>query len=259
MGTALAPAFDARQALADRDHALANAAQALDLLMDAQRVGGMRECPILEDYKTNRAARLEHYRRQADTAGWWRLMDASGLYPLMDEQARRQWRKELDAGQAPPLTAETIAATFSNLFERRGAMLAQAVDDLFRRVSWSNDAPKPLAQSFRVGGFTDPGRWGALDADLGGLRRLATLLAVMDGRNDAEQVGQDFHQACMSSFDTRQARCPYFSVAWFKSGGAKVEVERMDLADRLNAVMAKRWPGLFPAIEGVGMPPVKSS
>lgn len=256
---ALAPAFDARQALADRDQALTNAAQALDLLVEAQRVSGMRECPILgQPVHFRPEERLERYRQQADTAGWWRLMDASGLYPIMDERARRQWRKELDEGRAPPLTADTIAATFSDLFERRGAMLEQAVEDLFRRVSWSNDAPRPLTQRFRVGGFANPGQWGSLAADLGGCRRLATLLAVMDGRNDAERVGQDFHHACMSGFEARKARCPYFAVEWFKNGRAKVEVERMDLADRLNGVMAKRWPGLFPAVESGGMPPAKS-
>lgn len=265
MGSALAPTFDARQALADRDKAVANAAQALDLLVDAQRVSGMRECPILGlPVHFNRERSFERYRQQADTAAWGRLMDASGLYPLMDEQARRQWRKELDEGRAPPLTADTIAATFSDLFERRGAMLEQAVEDMFRMVSRGKDAPRPLTPAFRVRCFLTvySTSW-HFDSDLGGLKRLASLLAVMDGRNDAEQVANDFQDACWKASDTRQARCPYFRVEWFKSGSSKVFLERMDLADKLNAVMSKRWPGLFPAIEGVGAdnkkPPAKSS
>lgn len=265
MSTALAPTFDARQALADRDQALANAKKAVDLLMEGQRVSGMRECPILgRPARFLREEWLERYRQQADTAAWWRLMDASGLYPIMDERARRQWRKELDEGRAPPLTADTIAATFSDLFERRGAMLEQAVDDMFRMVSRGKDAPRPLTPALRVAGFLTvySTSW-HFDSDLGGLKRLASLLAVMDGRNDAEQVAADFQDACWKASDTRQARCPYFRVEWFKSGSTKVYLERMDLADKLNAVMAKRWSGLFPAIEGVGADtkkkPAKSS
>jgi len=249
---ALQHPIDARQVLANRDLALEKVAQGIDALTAARRLANVSHCPVLGYFSNlSRDQALNRYRWEADKAGWWRLMKASGLWPLMDEMSRIRWRQELEEKRFPPLTAEAIEKKFSDLFDRRHDMLENEVENVFRGISWESGAPVALPASFRVNHFASIYQI-QLPENLGGMVPLVRLLAVMEGSIDAEHVATDFRVSCMSASDERRASCAYLSVQWFKNGKAKVQLEpeAMVLVDRLHALLAKRWPEKFQAVEG---------
>lgn len=274
--TSLTTHTTAKEFLVKRNQALDQVQQAVALLEQAQASLGLSECALTGDYSFKPAELLARFERKADEKCWSDLMIASGLFDLMDDETRKAWNASFDNGfgcsGVARFEAETVESTFTDLLKKKDAMLEQAIVDCYRilfRHKWRSSlsqeenerltGPKPLTAKFRIDAFTMPASsWGAgcLSCGFEALKRLIVLMCVIEGRRDGSKAAELFFDECMGwrGRGERKAKCEFFEVRWFKNGRAEVLMnpEHMGTADRLNAVVSKRYPGLFPALESGG-------
>ncbi|MGY6517233.1 MAG: DUF4942 domain-containing protein [Lysobacteraceae bacterium] len=266
----------ARRLLEKRNQALDKVQQAVALLEQVQASLGLRKCALTGDYSFKPAELLARFEQKADEKCWNDLMIASGLFDLMDDETRKAWDASFDNGPGcsgvASFEAETVESTFTDLFKKKDTMLEQAIVDCFERLfrhRWRSslsqeenkrrEGPKPLTPKFRIDDFAMPAdSWGSGSFFCGfeALKRLIVLMCVIEGRRDGSKAAELFLDECLRwrVRGERKAKCEFFEVRWFKNGRAEVLMnpEHMDTADRLNAVVSKRYPGLFPALESGG-------
>lgn len=235
------------------------------LIEEARKIAGMAnigfpEIAIDRGYRRS-AARFGNaddvdkaIRQSVDASAWKYLMEESGLRTFMDAEARGKWDKQIYEGEVPELTLETVAATFKGLYDARGDMFERGVIECFRSLSWVYKTNLPQMFGKRIvmtylhsGGYC--GSYSKCDK----LDDLIRVMSVLDGKPEP-----DHRQGARSQIDaalnaTRGQGYPkfvesdYVSVKLFKNGNGHVTFKRPDLVRKLNAIIAKHYPGALPA------------
>lgn len=185
------------------------------------------------------------YEKGLDACGWDHLLKETGLRTFMDNTAREQWDESLRKREAPPLTADNIGATFQTLHGARGDMVERGVLALFRGLSWDYKTNQPFRFGKRlvVGYVRSSYNTGRHKLD-----DLVRAFCVFDGKPEPDHR-QSIGARVQHSWGepTGEAENEYIHVRWFKNGNGHVTFKRPDLVDKLNAVLAKHYPGALPA------------
>jgi hypothetical protein len=216
---------------------------------------------ILQD-DGDRDSYLREFTQRLDAQLWQRLMHESGLRTLMDAKAREEWDKAIADVKTPALTRENIEATFEQLHNARGEMFERGVIEVFRSLSWDykSNLPHKFGKRVVVSYFMDSYgiTCGYSRADrLADLERCLHMLdskPVPDHRQGIVQLCGDIQRNIMRHRATdpdpvpaRIAEDGYFKVKWFKNRNGHFYFKRQDLVDKLNAIIAKHYPGALPA------------
>ena len=204
---------------------------------------------------------MEAAQLAVDIGGWRYLMDESGIRSLMDARARADWDKQLSEKKVPALTDENIRQTFSALYQARGDMFERGVLNVFKSLSWCYKTNRPFAFGKRIvlrglrnsvtGGR--PNSFGYLNhRTTDELDDLVRVFSVLEGKPEPD------HRDTMWSRISRQEReefrvgqeneldSEYFHLRWFKNGNGHLTFKRPDLVARMNAILAKHYPGALP-------------
>lgn len=192
---------------------------------------------------------VEFARQVVDAGAWAFLMDQSGLRTFMSEKARAEWDAALTDGAAvPPLTKETIIATFQGLHERRGEMLDEGIAEIFHSLSWNYKSNSPVMFGKRLVLRHVVSAWGG-SRQLDKLDDLERVFFKSDNKPEPD------HRSALAS-QIRRQRCgnsaftvedEYLTVRIFKNGNGHLTFKRPDLVDELNRIIARIHPNALPA------------
>jgi hypothetical protein len=198
----------------------------------------------------------EVMRREIDRAAWSYLLGESGLRTFMDAKARQEFDRQLHDGKdVPELTADNVASTFGTLYASRGEMFDRGVIRCFKNLSWDYKTNKPFAFGKRIilnhlftvwRGSTMTLRHEACDE----LDDLVRVFSVLDGKPEPDHrqgLQHQIHEAYKWGAGTDRLMHEYFELRWFLKGTGHLTFRRLDLVDKLNAILARYFPGALPA------------
>lgn len=195
---------------------------------------------------------MDGARKNLDYWAWTSLQRLSGLRNLMDEKATKDFREQLEK-QAPVFSIENITATYMQLSIDAPLIFERSVLNTFRRFKNTHHKTN---SSFRVneraiftnmikgtgvyGGF---GYYGQREE----IQDLERVFYVLDQKKPPESSnGADIIVAALQRNELT-ADTPYFSVRMFPgNGNIHLKFKRLDLVDKVNAIIAKHANGGLP-------------
>lgn len=256
----LIPSVSIANLLQQRDAVIERVRQACALLREADAIAAAAHIGTPDRALTN----LTYSRRtlldaldsviaHIDAGAWSHLLRESGLRSFMDAKARDEWDKQISAEKTPALSRDNIEATFATLYEQRGEMFERGVVAVFRSLSWNYKTNSPVAFGKRiiVRHVRDYGYIGSRGAN--SLDDLVRVFCVLDGIPEPDHRQSLYY--VINDLDRRGIRewdGPYFFVRWFLNGNAHLMFKRLDLVERMNAILAKHHPGALPATRNAG-------
>lgn len=190
--------------------------------------------------------------RVLDTYLWDFLLHQSGNRSFMDAAARREWDRQVDQGETPPLNYETIKTTFEELLSRdkREEMLEAGVINLFRGLSWDykSNSPVKLGPRIIVNHLVDSTicTWPNHDK-CNILDDLSRVLHLYDSKPEPDVRNGWWPRIKEVCQVQKEVSTDYLRVKWFKNGNGHVYILRDDLRKHLNQIIAKHYPGALPA------------
>ena len=236
--------------------ALVEAEQLAEALF-GDEMRGHRMSVLTSDHQSFTSDRgIEYMTKEVDGRAWSYLLRVSGLQTFMDAKARDEWNKAIERNDVPPLTTDNIHATFSALHQGRGEMFERGVVAVFRSLSWDYKTNNPVMFGKRIilrnvvdvwagGGCFGPSHHGANKLD-----DLVRVLSVLDGKPEP-----DYRSACYRRLTEIQwmrgsgpnfATLDYFTLKGFKNGNGHLTFTRPELVDKMNAIVARHFPGALP-------------
>ncbi|HHK5646407.1 DUF4942 domain-containing protein [Serratia nevei] len=184
---------------------------------------------------------MEELKQSFDAEAWEYLMDASGVGAAMSASARSEWEKQIKARKTPPLTKENIVATFKDLFVRKDEMFEDGVIEAFRSCSWDHKSNLPVKFGKKVI-FTH--FYG--DSHLHKVDDLRRVLHVFDGKPQPDQRtgvwATLYRRGSDGLFEDE-----YVSVVRFKNGNVHCKFKKPELTEKLNGILARRFPNALAA------------
>ena len=185
-------------------------------------------------------------KKRMDADLWDVLFKASGMRTFMDAEARKAFQKSRDTLTVVPLTEDNLRTTFEGLYADRGEMFANGVENLFRKLSWCHKTNSPVAfgkklimrvRSYQMTRGIDP-------ASADNVDDLIRALCVLTGKPepDHRQGALKVLGEVMDRADRGEWAGEYFTVRWFKNGFAHFIFQDVELVNKLNRVLAARYP-----------------
>ena len=186
-------------------------------------------------------------RTALDAQGWRHLLNESGIRSFMSAKKRSEWDEAIGNLKVPPLNRETIAGTFADLYENRGAMLEQGVVEVFRRLSWNYKTNRPEAFGKKIirahavqGGWPSHSFGDELDD-------LLRIMFKVDGRAEADHRRGSYSHLFEAIRAKKDYADDYVSVKIYRHAGtAHITFLRPDLVERLNGILAKHYGNALP-------------
>lgn len=202
------------------------------------------KCEAFAASSIKRDSFLMNRRRLIDRNIWTHLLDFMGLEPLMDRQAREEFREGLRT-DPPEATAENCFATISGLIGdadiifQRG--LANAFSGLDRRFR-SHDGFKVGARICLSYALRDFG--GMTERTEATIRDVERVFLVLDGKAHGSKFGS-ITQALREATGWKRMQATvendYFKIRSFKNGNVHLWFLRDDLVERVNKLLAEYY------------------
>lgn len=196
---------------------------------------------------------LEELVKEIDSRAWAFLLAESGLQSFLDAAARRKWDEAIQKNDVPELTRANIEATFSTLYAARGDMFERGVVEIFRALSWSYKTNTPVMFGKRIVmryvidsiGLVSSSGCDKLDD-------LVRVFSIFDGKPEPafpqrmyRTINDARHDRRIQSGEVLETE--YLSIRVFKNGNGHITFKRPDLVDKMNAILAKHYPGALAA------------
>ena len=189
-------------------------------------------------------------RLGVDAAAWQYLMHQSGMRSLMDATARAKWDKAIADGDIPELTDANIRSTFGMLHDSRGEMFERGVLAVFKSLAWCYKTNLPQKFGKRiVMRYIASAYYGGSKADE--LDDLERVMHVLDGKPEPDH--RSGMRAALASVRSRLGdprgvcETEYLHIRCFKNGNGHITFKRLDLAEKMNLILAKHHPNALPA------------
>ena len=182
---------------------------------------------------SNKLKTIENLTKQADAKIWQRIVELGKFKDLMTVKQQRLLAEQIEA--CPPVTIETVTATFSELLSNRPNMLQDLVETAFLERSSgykSNGGNKINKRQVVDGVFCRYGfiNWGSRPCDrLEDITKACALLLGYEKPHITNILKQDSEYL---SFDGR------VKYKAFKNGNVHIWIEDSELLDKLNDVLA---------------------
>ncbi len=250
INTDIAPRKSIDEILVQRERAIADFEKGIKLLVSAQKQmsqGGFG-CFVMANTFTDR--HLSYCIEDKNTAGdltkqftraldknlWQHLVQISGLWELMDETARTEWKNGLEKKDMPPCTLENIESTMGQLHSQRKMIFNRGLVKAFQGLSGkykTNDAFK-LGKKVIVTYATN---YRTQDQ----INDVERVLFTLDGRRPPEykdSVSAALRDICSWNPKTDEFETDYMSGKVYKNGNAHITFKRLDLIDKANEIIA---------------------
>lgn len=266
--TGLVAGIDIDAILGARDRYLAALRSAADTLEPA--LDGLK--PFLESHclptvevdsrSHNTGFSLRGYRPELDRAFWRYLFEQSGLASMMSTKRRKELEDQLwddrRSGELPPLTRESIAATFGGLQANKEAIFLESVEELYRMISWDHRTNKPNQLGERAVlknalGWTSSNHNGTFsiphDCRLRDVERVLCILAGMIPPEGSWGLSHRNDYAYGEWFKGNYSDAAPFEFKGHKNGNVHLRIPSKSIVAQCNRLIAKVYPG---AIAGKG-------
>jgi hypothetical protein len=187
-------------------------------------------------------AAIEQVRRTLDSDVWRYLLNASGLRNLMDATAMEAFNTQTSK-KPPPVTKDTVAATFASHGEQRHAIFRRGAVEVFRRLDrrFASNGPfkvePKLVIDHALSGLGGWNHYSTAEAKVGDLDRIMHVLDGKDPKDHRGNAAAMVHQA--SNRRLGEVETDYFRFRLFKNGNLHIAFKRMDLVERLNKLIAE--------------------
>ena len=182
---------------------------------------------------SNKMRTIEDLTKQADAKIWQRIVELGKFKELMTVKQQRVLAEQIEA--CPPVTLETVKATFSELLSNRPNMLQDLVETAFLERSGgykSNKGNKINKRQVVYGVFCRYGftNWGSRPCDrLEDITKACALLLGFEKPHITNILKQDSEHL---AFDGR------VKFKAFKNGNVHIWIVDRQLLDKLNDVLA---------------------
>ena len=182
--------------------------------------------------------------RQIDARLWRAVFDRTGLTQLMDNEAVRDFLRDLDHN-APAFTADNIRCTVLSMFQEAEEMFGRGVYNVFRQLD--RHYRTNAGQAFEVGRKSVLRRVFESDWN-GGLRvrydarhwvnDVDRVFTTLDGRPFTPHALEAALNAALAKGASRVFENEYFRVRGFRNGNGHMWLKRDDLREKLNRLIA---------------------
>ncbi|HCD1254423.1 TPA: DUF4942 domain-containing protein [Citrobacter amalonaticus] len=193
--------------------------------------------------------------RNIDRSIWRDLMLKSGMLTLMDAEARSQWAKNLEEGDLPAISEANILSTFEQPHHNKQDVFERGIINVFKGLSWDYKTNNPccFGKKIIINNLVKHDRWGySLNwgwrrDQLADLERMLYLLdgkTIPDNRHDVSIRFMDFvrDNPYQQIFEDE-----LFTIRYLQKGSGHITFKRLDLVEKINDIVAKHFPGMFPA------------
>lgn len=189
--------------------------------------------------------------RDIDSQAWALLMEESGLKAFMDAERKRKWNEALEKNDIPELTVENIESTFRNLYEQRIDMMEDGVIGIYRKLRWCYKSNRPIkfGKKVIINYAIDYGYVGHRTTET--LEDLERVFLIADGKPERDNRNNLYIRLNELGFPkkNKEVDLGYFTVKGFKNGNIHVIFSNLELVDKLNLILAKRYPDALPPKE----------
>lgn len=232
-----------------RERSLELFGAAHDALTEAHKFASMSFPSATKPMEFDREARsksrekyVEEHRQEIDRRIWNHLVDYFGLEPLMDHQARTEFRRSLTENP-PPATSENLFATFLDLIGDAGLIFRRGLSNAFSRLDRrfrSHDGFKIGSRIILSHAFGCFGGW-SRDRDET-LRDIERVFRVLDGQPQIERYAGSI-VGRVNSYTARPftVEDDYFKLVAYKNGNAHLWFKRDDLVRQVNKLLAEYY------------------
>lgn len=206
-----------------------------------------------DEPRIDEEAVLDRMRRAIDSGGWAHLMHESGLRTFMDFETRQQWDENVCNGKVPELTHATIQATFEAMYLNRGEMLEDGIIKCFKRLSWCYKTNLPFRFGPRIilRGFGEYNHRRCEELD-----DLVRVFHVLDGKPEPDHRNGMYQQIAQAYRATKtwpkHCDTDYLAIKLFKNSNAHITFKRPEVIERMNEMLARRFPGALPYDRNTG-------
>lgn len=211
--------------------------------------GDGRETAVLDDRHYHGAMRQE-----VDREIWKRLFELTNVAAVMSSEARNKASKALHEGDVPEVTADNVYSTLRGIREQQPQYFADAVEAVFKALSWDHKTNQPdaLTGRFILQYGVDVWSRGDSRAALGYDSRLFDLekvLCLIDKRNPpSNDVGlRSIYRSVpwgewTAVPSTQGGKESLFEIKCHKVGTVHVRIADSKLVDAMNKIMGERYP-----------------
>lgn len=196
----------------------------------------------------------ECIRREIDRGAWVMLMNHSGLRSVMNAETRRRWDEQVAGAEVPALTRDNIAATFAQLHASRGQMLEEGVISVFRGLSWDYQTNHPafIGRRLILVGVLHyrwhGARFGSVNHRVTDqLDDLERVISLLHGKPEPDHRQGWYSRISQAVSGEGLAESEAMQVRLFSNGNGHITFRDLQAVARLNAVIAKHYPGVLPA------------
>lgn len=193
--------------------------------------------------KDDASGELSKYREELDRSLWRHLAETSGLYAIMDAQAKKEWDDSLDH-KVPECTLENIEATFETLSYQRKMIFNRGLVNCFKHLSKNYKTNNAFRLDKKIIVAHATSFYGRSDDHLFDAER---VLYMLDGQKPPEYKDsiKGIINKARYNGDT-DFETPYMRIKCFKNGNAHVWLLRDDLTQQCNRIIAAFYDDALP-------------
>ena len=207
-------------------------------------------------YGGDDARQAEIFRQQLDADAWLFLMKESGLYTFMDAATRNKVYYQIQKHEMPALNLDNIRSIFADLHQRRGELLIDGVENVFKRLSWCHktNLPHALGKKMIFAGMVSyHDQYGfsssySIRRDL--LDDLERVLYKLDEKPEPDHrssASSQLYEFMNRNRLAQEMETEYLHMKWFQKGSMHITIKDPEKIAGLNQVLASRYHGMLPA------------
>jgi hypothetical protein len=187
---------------------------------------------------------ISHLSRTA----WRRLVDRIGIKDLMSVKKRKEFEEQLENGELPEITAETIMAILFSMADQARDFVVDAAKEVFNillpgqhghRKKYKVNSAIQIGQRVVLSWFVEEG-WGndkfrVTYGREGEVAAIDNMFHVLDGQAIIRDGRPPLIEAIRAS-ESGVGETNYFKFRCYKNRNLHLEFKRMDLVKKLNAL-----------------------
>jgi len=203
------------------------------------------------DLRIDGEVTLDRIIADVDQSMWKSLLRGTQLDTLMPERVKKELTEQLQT-KPPTFDVPTITATFAGLMESRQDLVEESVVDLFRSLNWDRKTNNPVAFGDRII-FSIASWMSFLGCEQ--INDIVRVCCVVAGEPTPD------HSCSASSWMVDEDGRPvhyegqlpcvwerqWFRLKVHKNRSAHLTWTDTAVRDRLNEIIAARYPGCLPA------------
>ncbi|HIG8798294.1 TPA: DUF4942 domain-containing protein [Raoultella terrigena] len=197
--------------------------------------------------------------RSVDSSIWQRLMTQTGMFTLMSGDQHDKWTAQVYSKDCPEVTLDNVISTFQHLNATKNETFVTGIIDVFRKLSWDYKTNNPcrLGKKIILEGVlsinVSPTRYASVRTNAQNwINDLARAFCLIDKKNVPDsRIAEGCQYRDFINLNSYTLNgvftCEWFTIKSFWKGSAHVTFTRPDLVEKINEIIASRYPDALPS------------